>query len=233
MATYQNLRHHLLLLPLLLLAGPAVAAAAARLPAISSSEFVDANITGGVVRGLVASNGTARVGVWKGIPFAKPPVGDLRWRPPQPAAPWPDVLDATEFRHNCLQNPGPQMMGWTQPLDQLSEDCLYLNVYAPLLPHQHSTTPSEDLLPVILWVYGGGFQGGGGNETRLNGTWVALQNQNAVIVTFNYRLDVFGFLAAEALRSRDAEGNSTGNYGIQDQRMVRSVCVCVCVCVSV
>lgn len=112
------------------------------------------------------------------------------------------------------------MMGWSQPLSQLSEDCLYLNVYAPWGQNGHKGEPSKNLLPVIVWVYGGGFQGGGGNETRLNGTWITLEQQNVVIVTFNYRLNVFGFLAADELRPRDQSGaNSTGNYGIQDQRL--------------
>ena len=91
------------------------------------------------------------------------------------------------------------------------EDCLYLNVYAPLRGRHHR--------PVLFWVHGGAYQGGGGNETRLNGTWdVALTKGELVVVTSNYRLNVFGFAASELLRSRDAEG-STGNYGIQDQRM--------------
>jgi len=151
---------------------------------------------------------------FKGIPFASPPVNDLRWRPPVPPKPWkPEVLNATEFKHNCLQNPSASFMGWPQPLSTLSEDCLYLNVYAP------PKNLSKALVPVMVWIFGGGFQGGGGNETRLNGTWdVTLSKGELVIVTFNYRLNIFGFLAADALRDRDAE-NSTGNYGIQDQRM--------------
>jgi hypothetical protein len=93
-----------------------------------------------------------------------------------------------------------------------SEDCLYLNVYAP------AAKPAKPV-PVLFWIFGGGFQGGGGNETRLNGTWdVALQRGELVVVTHSYRLNIFGFLAAEELRGRDKEHGSTGNYGIQDQR---------------
>ncbi|CAE8600347.1 unnamed protein product [Polarella glacialis] len=149
------------------------------------------------------------VGVWRGIPFAAPPVGDLRWRPPQEPSAWrPKRLDASNFRHNCYQK---MDMGWPQPLDTQAEDCLYLNVYSPL------ERPAKPV-PVMLWIYGGGFQGGGGNETRLNGTWdVALTNGGVVIVTFNYRLNLFGFAASDQLRSRDPL-RSTGNYGILDQR---------------
>ena len=95
---------------------------------------------------------------------------------------------------------------------------LYLNVYAPPAA---TATPK----PVILWIFGGGFQGGGGNETRLNGTWdVEFEHSDVVVVTFNYRLNVFGFLAMDDLRSRDSEG-STGNYGIQDQVRNNSTCI--------
>merc|ERR1712232_795064 len=97
----------------------------------------------------------------------------------------------------------------------MSEDCLYLNVYAP-------TKKSAQLKPVMLWIYGGGYQGGGGNETRLNGTWdVALNERTSnefIVVTFNYRNNVFGFAASDKLRSRDPSGG-TGNYGVLDQRL--------------
>lgn len=118
---------------------------------------------------------------------------------------------ATEFRHNCLQDPSPGSMGWPQPLDTLSEDCLYLNVYAP--------TTQVEPAPVLFWIHGGGYIGGGGNETRLNGTWdVALLQGQLLAVTINYRLGAFGFLAADELRARDSSGG-TGNYGILDQRL--------------
>ena len=86
-----------------------------------------------------------------------------------------------------------------------------MNIYAP------ATKPAKPV-PVLFWIYGGGFQGGGGNETRLNGTWdVALTNGEIIVVTSNYRLGIFGFLASDNLRSRDTAGG-TGNYGILDQR---------------
>lgn len=169
---------------------------------------VEAEVKSGVVLGTR----TGSVHVFKGIPFAKPPVGDLRWRPPQPTTPWrPTRLAAKEFRHNCLQDPSAAFMGWPQPLSTLSEDCLYLNVYAP--------AKSESNAPVMFWIYGGGFVGGGGNETRLNGTWdVALSGGDLTVVTSNYRLGAFGFLAADELRERDP-AYGTGNYAILDQRM--------------
>lgn len=161
----------------------------------------------GVIEGIAVGD----VGVWRGIPFARPPVGDLRWRPPQPADPWSGILDASEFRHSCMQNPD-FYMGWPQPAETMSEDCLYLNVYGPL-------AKPDVTKPIMLWIFGGSFQGGGGNETRLNGTWdVALTGGELVVVTFNYRLGVFGFAASNKLRSRDPLGG-TGNYGILDQRM--------------
>ena len=149
----------------------------------------------GRVRGDVAE--------YLGIPFAQPPVNEFRFAPPQPPAPWDGVHDATQFKHNCMQ--GSMNMGWAQPLSTQSEDCvrgaiphppclptccclrssyrvrravqLYLNVYAPAIK---PTKP----VPVMFWIFGGGFQGGGGNETRLNGTWdVALQKGELIVVT--------------------------------------------------
>merc|ERR1740121_1551962 len=106
-------------------------------------------------------------------------------------------------------------MGWPQPFSTQAEDCLYLNVYAPL---KNASKPA----PVMLWIYGGGYQGGGGNETRLNGTWDVALNQGTpdefIVVTFNYRNNIFGFAASDKLRSRDPLGG-TGNYGVLDQRM--------------
>ena len=173
----------------------------------------------GRVRGVA----TTRHRYFKGIPFAAPPVRENRWRAPQPVRPWaPAVLDATEYGHNCLQHPEATAMGWPQPLSTLSEDCLTLNVFTG----PPTTARGRAAAPVLFWIYGGGFQGGGG-KTRLNGTWdAALLAGELVVVTSNYRLGVFGFAASEALaererRTEDGCGRtncSTGNYGILDQR---------------
>ena len=194
----------------------------------------------GAVRGVRAPSGGAN---FFGIPFAQPPIGALRFKSPQPP---PDArhgaaqpFDATEMKHNCLQNPSASFMGWPQPLSTQSEDCLYLNVFTgppqqqqqqqqqhshapnatdPALPPATRAPPAA-LAPVLVWIYGGGYRGGGANETRLNGTWsAALMAGELVVVTFNYRLNVFGFAAAAALAAREGGGAGTGNYGILDQR---------------
>eukprot|EP00038_Savillea_parva_P027811 m.61593 g.61593 ORF g.61593 m.61593 type:complete len:579 (+) comp8036_c1_seq1:123-1859(+) len=184
--------------------------AAPHAESIPLTSTVVVNSPQGPIRGVARPKST----YFKGIPYAQPPIGDLRWRPPQPVSPWTNTLDATEFKPSCLQAANDNM-GYPQPPSTLNESCLYLNVYAPPI---RTRTPSE-LRPVIFWIYGGGFQGGGGNETRLNGTWdVELFPDEVVIVTHNYRLNVFGFLGADELRERDPTGGSTGNYGIQDQR---------------
>ena len=166
----------------------------------------------GYVRGVV----TSKTRMWRGIPFAEPPVGSDRWQSPRPAKPWtPAVLDATQFGHNCLQSGHSVDMGWPQPRSTLSEDCLTLNVY--------SGPAGASPAPVLFWIYGGGFQGGGGNETRLNGTWdTALMRGELVVVTSNYRLGAFGFAASSALAARETalagEARGSGNYGLLDQR---------------
>lgn len=157
----------------------------------------------GFVRGVA----NQRYRSFRGIPFAAPPVGALRWAPPAPVVPWAGVLDATEYKHNCMQPPGfdPPL-----PPPTLSEDCLYLNVWTP--PHANSSSS----LPVLFWVHGGSYHQGGANESRLNGSWDAAL-YDTILVTTNYRLNIFGFLASSMLRSRDPAGG-TGNYGILDQR---------------
>jgi para-nitrobenzyl esterase len=127
--------------------------------------------------GWVSGSGVG-VRVYKGIPFAAAPTGQLRWKPPQPAKPWKGILVAKNFPANCPQAlplPGPQ-----------SEDCLGLNVWTPA----HTATAK---LPVMVWIYGGGFQIGASSQSAYDGE--ALAAQGVVLVSINYRLGIFGFLA--------------------------------------
>lgn len=191
----------------------------------SPPQSVVVEIDTGAVRGtLVTSFPRRQVQVFKGIPFAAAPVGDLRWRPPQPPASWnPSVYDATEFGADCKQGAS----------NVTSEDCLFINVYAPANAAGSARVGNTSsgggytsrrgprsavLVPVMFWIYGGGYQEGG-TSTNTDGTAdVGTLKEPWIIVTVNYRLNVFGFAAADALRSRDPSGG-TGNYGILDQRM--------------
>lgn len=166
-------------------------------------------------------DGTERT-VFRGIPFAQPPVKTLRWRPPQKVAPWaPKVLDATKFKATCLQL-GP---AWhtLKNIRFSSEDCLYLNIYAPL--SGVASPGSTPLAPVMVYFPAGQFMWGAANDVE-NSIRPA-QNQfgrDVIMVTVQYRLGPFGYLALQQLRERDpgvpglTPGNSTGNYGTQDQR---------------
>eukprot|EP00040_Diaphanoeca_grandis_P024881 m.137365 g.137365 ORF g.137365 m.137365 type:complete len:562 (-) comp29917_c0_seq2:523-2208(-) len=144
-----------------------------------------------------------------GIPYAEPPLDHYRWNSPHVKAPWqPKVLHATKFGPNCMQNANPGNPIY--PDTRVSEDCLYLNVFAS--PH------SASLAPVMVYIHGGGFTEGGGNETRLQAGFVVdlMSPRALVVVTINYRLGIFGYLGSNELRAAD---NSTGNWGTQDQRM--------------
>jgi para-nitrobenzyl esterase len=140
--------------------------------------------------------------VFKGIPFAAPPVGDSRWREPQSPAPWTGVRKATTFAPACMQT-GVSMPGETPPTT--SEDCLYLNIWTP---------SSAKNLPVIVWIYGGGFFNGSASMPLYWGDRLA--RKGAVIVTFGYRVGPFGFLAHPELTA-ESPHHSSGNYGLLDQ----------------
>ena len=140
--------------------------------------------------------------VFKGVPFAEPPVGDLRWREPQPAAAWRGLRKADAFRPACMQT-GVSMPGETPP--QTSEDCLYLNVWAPA---------GAKTLPVIVWIYGGGFSNGSASMPLYWGDQLA--RKGVIVVTFGYRLGPFGFLAHPELTA-ESPHRSSSNYGILDQ----------------
>jgi para-nitrobenzyl esterase len=171
---------------------------------LASASVVGAQVktTGGVVKGAASADGKVRA--FKGIPYAAPPVGELRWKEPKPAAPWDGVRDATEFGIQCMQGKIFADIVFAKPA---SEDCLNLNVWTP-------AATSDDRLPVMVWIHGGGFQAGAGPEPRHDGD--ALARKGVVLVTLNYRLGVFGFMAHPEL-TRESGHNASGNYGLLDQ----------------
>lgn len=143
--------------------------------------------------------------IFKNIPYAAPPVGPLRWRPPQPVASWSGSRDATKFGNDCWQ-----VRAKSDParsLQPMSEDCLTINVWAP------DVVPAGGA-PVLFWVHGGGFVQGSASQPGLDGS--ALARRGVVLVSFNYRLGRFGFFAHPALMA-EAAGGPTGNWGLMDQ----------------
>ena len=148
---------------------------------------------------------------FKGIPFAAPPVGELRWRPPQPASHWSGVRQAAEFGADCMQGrfgpPPPAAAAGAPPARVPSEDCLVLNVWRPADPKARN-------LPVMVWIYGGGFMGGSSASPGTSGTQFA--KQGVVLVSLNYRVGRFGFSAFPAL-SRERPDETKGNYAYMDQ----------------
>ena len=158
-----------------------------------------ATVSDGALRGYV-ENG---VRIFKGVPYALAPVGDLRWRPPQPARPWAGVREAQAFGPDCMQN----RVGWddTQTRLPVSEDCLTLNVWTP---------EGAAKAPVMVWIHGGGYVMGSGSQPVFDGA--ALARRGVVVVTFNYRLGRFGFFAHPALDAEHAD-EPKANYGYMDQ----------------
>ncbi|HZT03914.1 MAG TPA: carboxylesterase family protein [Steroidobacteraceae bacterium] len=162
---------------------------------------LEARVDGGIVRGAIAHG----VITFKGIPYAAPPVGKRRWAPPRPVSAWSGVRRAQHFGPDCMQLPTP---GDAAPLRTMpQEDCLYVNVWRPL---QASARP----LPVMVWIYGGGFVDGGTSPAVYDGTGFA--RDGIVLVSFNYRLGNFGFFAFPALGQR-ASGGLLGDYAFMDQ----------------
>jgi para-nitrobenzyl esterase len=175
----------------------ALALALAAAPA--AAEIRQADVTGGLVEGEVADG----LSQFKGIPFAAPPTGDLRWKAPQPVVPWLGVRRATTFGPACMQGETlARQMGTTAPI---SEDCLYLDVWTP-------AAAADARLPVIVWIYGGGFNAGATSVPLYDGANFA--RQGVVFVSLSYRLGPFGFLATPELSAESGAGS--GNYGLLD-----------------
>lgn len=160
----------------------------------------------GTLQGAV-SDLESTVTSYKGIPFAAPPIGDLRWTPPTSPAAWTGVKDATAFGADCAQV-YTELGLFSSGSYDISEDCLFMNIWAP------SNATSESNLPVFIWIYGGRFEGGAGSVPTYDGSHMAAKDM--IVVNFNYRMGPFGFLAHPDLAA-ESEHNSTGNYGLMDQ----------------
>lgn len=166
---------------------------------------VQTTIKNGIIEGNY--NVTNGISTYFGIPFAKPPVGELRWKAPVPSSNWAGVMETKKFSARPVQGlVFGDMNSWS---DGVSEDCLYLNVWTP------AKRNSKDL-PVLVYFYGGGFVAGDASEPRYNGESMA--KEGVVVVTVNYRLGVFGFLAHSEL-SAEAPYKASGNYGLLDQAL--------------
>jgi para-nitrobenzyl esterase len=174
-----------------------IAAASVMLVAAPATLKVD----GGEIAGTTADG----VRVYKGIPFAAPPVGDLRWKAPQPVVAWSGVRQADAFGPQCMQQPYPAGSPYASAPAPTSEDCLYLNVW--------SAARAGDRRPVMVWIHGGAWTRGSGATPTYDGA--ALAKKGVVVVTTNYRLGPFGFLAHPELTAESAQ-HSSGNYAILD-----------------
>jgi para-nitrobenzyl esterase len=159
-------------------------------------------IANGIVESVTEKSG---VHSFKGIPFAQPPIGELRWKEPQPVNDWKGVRKCDAFGYNAMQKKVFGDMGFRTP--GMSEDCLYLNVWVP-------AKPSKTKLPVLVYFYGGGFVAGDGSEARYDGESMA--KRGIIALTVNYRLGVFGFMAHPEL-TKESVHHSSGNYGLLDQ----------------
>lgn len=183
----------------------ALLALASASPAVAQAGVDRVTTDAGVVEGLGAQGSGVRL--FRGIPFAQPPLGALRWRAPEPAEKWDGVRQAKIFGAACMQT----QLAFTDMVSRargISEDCLYLNVWTP-------AKTADAKLPVLVYIYGGGFMGGDGSELRYDGESMA--SKGMVVVTLNYRLGVFGFLSTAELSKESGYGGS-GDYGLLDQQ---------------
>jgi para-nitrobenzyl esterase len=184
-----------------ILAAAAALAAVAIPPAGAADRVKTAN-------GVLESNAAPKDGVrsFKGIPFAQPPVGPLRWREPMPPKNWKGVRNADEFGPRCMQRTSPGADYWFRS-SGMSEDCLYLNVWTP-------AKSANEKLPVLVYIFGGGFQNGDGSEPRYDGASMAAHG--IVAISVNYRTNIFGFFVHPEL-VKESPHHAAGNYGLLDQ----------------
>lgn len=174
-----------------------------------TSPFYRVKVEGGIISG--SNNKAGTVKVFKGIPFAAPPVGDMRWKAPQIVKPWSGIRKCDTFGPSPMQGkPAPFSM-WTQefliPEKPISEDCLYLNVWT-------GARMAREKRPVLVWIYGGGFLSGGSGVPIYDGE--AMAKKGIVFVSINYRVGIFGFFAHPEL-TKESGNNASGNYGLMDQ----------------
>ena len=186
--------------------GLALALAAVAAPAIAADGPI-VSVETGKLQG-VAATGSNPVQIFSGIPYAKPPVGDLRWREPRAADRWDGVRAADQFGPRCMQRHMWDDMFFRSP--SASEDCLYLNVWTPA----NLSKAASAKLPVLVYIYGGGFIAGTSDEPRYDGA--AMAARGIVVVTVNYRLGIFGFFAHPQLTGESSH-HASGNYGLLDQ----------------
>ena len=165
--------------------------------AVATSSFAAVKVEGGLLQ-ATEENGLR---IYRGIPYAAPPVGDLRWKAPQPPAKWEGIRKADEFGRACMQT-NPAIATLPAP----SEDCLYLNVWTP-------AKTANEKLPVLVWIHGGGFVAGTPAEKLYHGEWLA--KKGVVVVSIGYRLGLFGFFAHPELTA-ESRNLSSGNYGLLD-----------------
>jgi para-nitrobenzyl esterase len=198
------------------------------MPSTAPGDSPVAEAADGKLRGVQYGSGA----VFKGIPFARPPVGELRWRQPQPVVPWSGVRDATQPGSACTQGIGG-LNGFVAPLAhaysaqyeggpvQSSEDCLYLNIWVP-------AWPTRSALPVMVWLHGGANTAGSGSQSTYDGE--ALVSHGVVLVTINYRLGVFGFFSHPELSQESVHHSSPcislRHSFIETRRSTRRVMTC-------
>ncbi|HXB09294.1 MAG TPA: carboxylesterase family protein, partial [Puia sp.] len=171
--------------------------------------FDTVKVEGGLISGAV--NQAGNIHVFKGVPFAAPPVGVLRWKAPQPVPSWTGVKSCVAFGPSPMQDAPVPFSMWSEEFlirkEPIGEDCLYLNIWSG------AAAPTEKR-PVLLWIYGGGFGSGGANVPIYDGE--AMAKKGVVFVSINYRVGIFGFFAHPAL-TRESGHGASGNYGLLDQ----------------